>query len=127
MKIITKWSAPLKFDFIWHLPKLKETLTKQIQSTFAHTTGKLAHSFRFRARHKDVEIKSHLPYAEAQEYGAHIPSISKNKGALRWKEAGTVVFSKYRRAFNLHAKPYVRPALEKWAKKIDAVWKGDKK
>jgi len=114
LKFKVRWDGPLKIAYIFPINKLKKRLKAHIQQQFK-STGKLFSSFTFKAKAKGIDVSSNAPYAAAQEFGADIPArYPKKAAALRWEQAGKVVFSKYAKAFRLRERPYMRPALEEF-------------
>lgn len=123
------WDKPLDYEYDFRFRDLKVLINSSIESVFERTSGALAASYKIRrtANARGVTIKSDLPYAGAQEYGANIPERRPvNAAALRFETAGGVVFSKYARAFHLEARPHVEPAVDEWARDVMGVaWKGE--
>lgn len=121
IKITSKWSAPLKFDYIWHFDKLDNRISRNIDKTFKNTTGRLASSFTFKELSPNsVQIRSTAPYAAAQEWGANIPErVPVNAKALHWNG----IFAMSAAAFKLRARPYLIPAIKEWLPNdVDVKW-----
>lgn len=124
VKVTTKWSAPLKFDWVWHLEKFDPILARSISRAFKKTTGKLLASFLERVSSRNsVEFSSPLPYAAAQEFGAEIPARFPSGKALVFQSGGATVFATSAKGFHLDESPYLTPAIEQWSEETDVRWK----
>ena len=108
---------------------LIETQIKQnIRQTFNIGSGALLNSVQKNMKVTPEGVEGSVgpegvPYAAAQEYGATIPErfvAPRNKLALKWEQNGKTFFSKGHRipSFELPAKPYVQPAVDKLVPEI---------
>ncbi|HLH29841.1 MAG TPA: hypothetical protein VKY31_01475 [Terriglobia bacterium] len=60
-----------------------------------------------------VSVDNSAPYGKYQEYGAHIPErVPVRARVLHWVSGGADVFAMRARAFDLRARPFMRPSLE---------------
>ena len=129
LKVTSKWDSSLDIDIDWKVNTLKTYISRSIQQKFSHTTGALARSIDIRTYSQTYQlmVSSDAPYARIHEEGGTVPErYPRNAKVLRFMVGSVEVFARHAKAFKLPAKDYVEDAINKWYKKIEVKWKGER-
>ena len=110
------WDKSLEINFSFNIPSLQSALRREVGS------GELGESFRISPTLGGLNIQSQLPYANIQDIGGIIPSVS---GKLMVFELrGETVFTMKRGPITIKPKHFTEQAVNMWWRTgIKVNWK----